>query len=43
MWWLNALVSIGMEVSVYELSWVDSYLAFGCAASDDIPLFNVSR
>ena len=38
----DALVSIFMEVSSHEFSWVHAYLACGCAISDDSHHWNVS-
>ena len=38
MGWRGVIFSIVTEVSVNELSWVDAYLACGCATLDDIPL-----
>ena len=39
----DALVVIGMAVSVYAFSWGGPYLDFGCATSYDTTLLNVSR
>ena len=38
----DALVAIGMTVSVNKISWVDSYLASNCTTLDDSFTFNVS-
>ena len=38
----DALVSIFMEVSSHEFSWVHVYLSCGCARSEDSPRLNDS-
>ena len=38
----DALVAIGMAVAAHDFAWVGAYVACGCAAADDTPLFNVS-
>ena len=42
MWQFDALVYIGMSVTVYGFSWVDAYVACGCDKTDDTPMFNIS-
>ena len=39
----NALVTIGMAFSIHYFSYIDVYLDFEGAISDDTPIFNVSE